>query len=55
MKVRMLFGTIIDLAGVRTELGNGSEHDLPTSLAAELIEQGRAEALEPAPAKKAKA
>lgn len=53
MKVRMIFGTIVEQGGQRTDLRTDSEHDLPSILAADLISQGRAEALEaPAKAKK---
>lgn len=55
MKVRMIFGTFIPQAEDKPdrELPVGSEHDLPDEIAAALIEQGRAESLEPAKPKKA--
>lgn len=49
MKVRMIFGTLIDQGEDKPlkDLPVDTEHDLPNEVAKQLIEQGRAEPLTP--------
>jgi hypothetical protein len=52
MRVRMIFGTTLEVDGKRKDLARDTEQDLDNAKALELIEEGRCEPVDPADLKK---